>query len=312
MIRPAIAISAHWLSRAFGVLLFVSLITFVMLESLPGDLAFKVSAARYDLDRITPAVVESVEGELGFDRGPGERYLLWLRTLLAGDLGRSAVSNMTVWETIELPLQRTLALVALSWPLMILIGVTLGAWLGRTQRGLVVAQILGAAASSIPTFVMGLVLVLIFSISLNLLPSAGYGGLSYLILPVATLSLRGAGRVALVTAVSTREAAQHPSVEFARIKGLPEHEVTARHVIPLSAPPIIAVAFFCLAGLLVGVTVVEIVFAYPGIGKLLVDSVMAGDVPVVQGITLTIAMLILASNAIGDLLVRHFDPQGGA
>lgn len=310
MSHPALAFCVHWLSRALGVALVVSLITFFMLESLPGDLAFKVAAARYGIEHLSPEVVGDVRTQLGLERGLAERYLHWLTALVTGDFGRSTVSGLSVWESIQGPLGRTLLLVALSWPLMIVCGLGLGAFLGRSPQGFFLAQVLGATISSVPTFVMALLLVLVFSVYMNALPAGGYGGLTYLILPVATLALRGAARIALVTAVSTREAAENPSVEFARIKGLPEREVILYHVLPLAAPPLVAMIFISLAGLFAGVAVVEIVFAYPGIGSLLVDSVTAGDVPVVQGITVVIALLILTSNSIADELVRYFDPRG--
>lgn len=311
MIQPIALSVARWLSKAVGVALFVSLLSFLMMEAVPGDIAFQVAAARYDVERISPEIEDSVRAELGLDRPVTERLRLWIGALLKGELGRSFVNNAPVIDTIVPPLLRTFAIVGFAWPATIVFGVLFGIALGRSSQGVTVAQTIGAFMSSIPTYVLGLALVLLIAVQLRLLPSAGYGGLAYLVLPVATLALRGAARIALVTAVGINSANAHPSIAFARMKGMPEREVALLHTFPLAAPAVLACAFFSLASLFEGVAILEFLFAYPGIGKLLVDSVTAHDVPVVQGVALTITVLVLACNTAADLLARHFDPRGG-
>jgi len=301
---------ATWLTRAAGVAFLVSLLSFFMMEALPDDIAFQVAAARYDVERVSPEVTESVRSELGLHLSTVERLRLWFGALLNGELGRSFISKARVVDTIGPPLLRTFAIVALAWPATIVLGVVAGIYLGRSARGVAVAQGIAAVISSIPTYVLGLGLVFLLAVQLRWLPSAGYGGLAYLALPVLTLALRGAVRIALITAASINAAYTHPSIAFARMKGLREHQVALLHAAPLAAPAVVACSFFSLASLLEGVAVIEVLFAYPGMGKLLVDSVMAHDVPVVQAIALTITFMVLCCNTAADLLARHIDPSG--
>lgn len=298
---------ARLLLRMVGVTGVLVSLCFMMVEYLPGDIAFQVAAARYDVENVTPDVEAAVERELGLDQPAGFRFGQWLCALAKGDLGRSVVTHQPVASMLEAPLRRSLLLVALTLPLSVAFGLPLGLWLGRTPTGLTVAKLLGALASGAPTYVLGLLLVLIVSIKLKVLPSAGFGGAAFLILPAATLALRGMVRIALLTAVCIADALQHPSIAFARMKGLGEASVMLQHALPLTSATIVAFVFATLAAQLEGAAVVEQLFAYPGLGKLLVDAVLARDVPVVQASAIVMAMLIVACNTMGEASVWLFD-----
>ncbi|MDP2355665.1 MAG: ABC transporter permease [Beijerinckiaceae bacterium] len=282
-----------------------------MVELLPGDVAFQIAAARHDIERVTPAVRNDVYRELGLDRSAMVRLAEWGWTVAQGDLGRSNVSGEAVAAPLSAALFRTLQLVAIAWPTSVLLGLLFGFLLSGSTRRLAIAKLLGALSSGAPAYVIGLTLVSLFAIQWRLLPAAGYGGLIYLVLPSATLAVRSAARIALIVATSLSSAGGHPSVSFARMKGLGELEVTLKHVFPLAAPPIVAFAFVGLASQLTGVVIIEQVFAYPGLGKLLVDSVVARDVPMIQAIAILLAVLIVSCNTLAESSARFLSLSSG-
>ncbi len=290
----------RWLFRCAVTVLVVSVLSFLMADALPGDMAYRVAAARYSADRVDANVTERVRQELGLDLPVAIRLERWLMQLLRFDLGRSAVTGVPVADELGSPLARSLVLVGAAWPLVVLVGVSMGLVLGRGRRGVAFAQVAGAVAAGTPSFVAGLALGLVFAIRLGWFPVAGYGSAVYVVLPAATLVLLGSPRLALVTARAAFSAERHPSIAFARMKGVPAHEVALLHILPLAAPAVVAYAFLSLAFLLEGVAVVETVFAYPGIGRRLVDAVQARDVPVIQGAGIAIALLVTTANSMAD------------
>lgn len=291
---------ARWLLRCAASVLTVSVLTFLMAEALPGDMAYRVAAARYDAERVDARVTEQVRQELALDRPVLARLGAWLEQLGTLDLGRSVVTGRTMDGELGAPLARSLVLVGATWPPAVLLGGGAGLLLGRGRRGVAVAQALGAVAAGTPSYVLGLALGLVFAIWLHWLPVAGYGGAAHVVLPAATLALLGGLRLSLVTARAAFAAGQHPSIPFARMKGVPGHEVALRHVLPLAAPAVVGYAFVSLAFLLEGAAVIETVFAYPGIGRRLVDAVLARDVPVVQGAGIAVALLVTTANSAAD------------
>lgn len=301
----------RWLVRLGVIVAIIVTLCFLMVEMLPGDVAFQIAAARHDVERVTPAIRDDVHQELGLDQPAITRFGGWVSTLVRGELGRSIVSGEPVVTLLSAAFFRTMALVAIAWPASILIGLFLGFLLSGSPRRLACAKLLGALASGTPTYVLGLALVLTFALQWRLLPAAGYGGFAFLVLPAATLALRSAARISLITAISLSTAAQHPSVSFARMKGMGETEVTIKHAFPLAASPVIAFLFVGLASHLAGVVIIEQIFAYPGLGKLLVDSVIARDVPMIQAIAILLAVMIVSCNSLADISAGRFY-RGGA
>ncbi len=298
----------RWLLRCVATVLVVSVLSFLMADALPDDMAYRVAAARYNADRVDAGVTARVRQELGLDLPAGVRLERWLFQLVRFDLGRSVVTGVPVRDELDAPLVRSLILVGAAWPLAVLLGVSAGLLLGRSRRGVAIAQAAGAVAAGTPSYVLGLALGLVFAIRLGWLPVAGYGSAAYVVLPAATLILLGGLRLALVTARAAFSAGQHPSIGFARMKGLPGREVALLHVLPLAAPVVVAYAFVSLAVLLEGAAVIETVFAYPGVGRRLVDAVQARDVPVIQGAGIAIALLVTTANSLADAVA---DEIGG-
>jgi peptide/nickel transport system permease protein len=280
----------------------VSALTFWMTQLLPGNEAFRVAAARYDAERLTSETTERVRNELGLDAPGSRRLLRWMAALATGGLGRSAVTEIGVARTIAAPLGRTLLLVGVAWPLLLVLGVAAGAAMARSSAGMAVATAAGALASGVPSYVLGLGLAGVFAIGLRWLPAGGYGGGAHLALPAATLALLGGMRLAVVTARACATAAADPSVGFARMKAVGPIAVTVLHILPLAAPAVIAYAFVSLALLLEGAAVIETVFAYPGIGRLMVDAVQTRDIPVVQGAALVVGVMVVSANSAADAL----------
>lgn len=291
-----------WLLRCLVTVFAVSALSFLMAEMLPGDMAYRVAAARYDSERIDLGVAENVRVELDLGRPAWQRFGIWLGALARLDLGRSVVSGAPVAAEIGPALRRSLVLVALAWPIATVLGAGCGLALGGRRRGLALATAGGALAAGMPSYVLGLALGLVFAIRLGWLPVAGYGTTAHVVLPAATLALLAGLRLILVTARASHAALRHPSIAFARMKALPGHEVMLGHVLPLVAPVVVAYAFVNLAFLLEGATVVETVFAYPGLGRRLVEAVQARDVPLIEGAGLVIALLVTTANSLADIL----------
>ena len=294
-----------WLMRLGAIVLIIVTLCFIMVEMLPGDRAFQIAGARYDVERVTPAIRDEVHRELGLDRPAIIRLVEWGAMIASGNFGRSIVSGENVVSQLTAASWRTLALMTIAWPASIVLGVVGGLLLSGSTRRLALAKLIGALSSGTPTFVVGLAFVSLFAIQWQWLPAAGYGGLAYLVLPAATLAVRAAARLSLIVAVSVASAAQHPSIAFAHMKGVGRTAVAVKHVLPLAAPPIVAFAFVSLAAHLTGVVIIEQLFAYPGLGKLLVDSVIARDVPMVQAIAILFAVLIVTCNTLADFFARR-------
>ncbi len=301
----------RWAASTGAAVLLVAAIAFTMTQMLPGDIAFQVAAARYDAERVTPDTARQVGDELGLNDPAPIRFAHWFAALVSGELGRSTVTDRPVWAMMSAPLGRTLRLAAIAWPASLLLGIGLGAWFGLSRRGLVVATALGALAAGTPSYVVGFALGAVFAIELGWLPVAGYGDVAHLVLPAATLALLGGLRLALVSARAVAAAGTHPSIAFARMKAVGRFRVLVLHNLPLAAPVIVAYAFLSLAFMLEGATVVETVFAYPGLGSLLLDAVRARDVPVIQGAAVVIAVAVVTVNNLADALAGRLNRMIG-
>ena len=305
------AMILRWASGAAVAVLMVATIAFVMTEMLPGNTAFQVAAARYDAERVTPETVRDVRHELRLDDDAVRRFARWFAAIATGEFGRSTVTDQPVWAKMAAPLMRTLLMAAVAWPSSLVLGVTLGAWLGLSRRGLAAANALGALAAGTPSYVVGFVLGAVFAIALGWLPVAGHGDVAHLVLPAATLALLGGLRLSLVTARAVAAARSDPSIAFARMKAVDRFRILVLHNLPLAAPVIVAYSFLGLAFMLEGATVVETVFAYPGLGRLLIDAVRARDVPVIQGAAVVIAIGVVTANTLADALAARLNQMIG-
>ncbi len=299
------------LGQALFVALIVGIASFLLAEALPGDQAFRIAASRYGDDLVSSTAAEAVRQELGLDRPWHIRLGAWLIDLATLNLGVSLVSGDPVLHELAHQLGYTLGLAIVALALSAIIGPPLGALMALRAgsaldtTGLAVSAVLRA----MPTFVVGLGLMLLLAVQLGWLPAAGYDEPSAWLLPSLTLALGLAAVSSRVARDATVAVLRSGHVAFARAKGLSEPQVLRRHALRNAASPVVAYLGVQLVVLVEGVVVVESLFAWPGIGHALVHAVVARDIPVVQGAALVMGLLFVLLNAAVDLACRVIDPR---
>ncbi len=288
------------------VLIGVTTLVFFLLVLVPGDpvdVVLGESAQAADRDAMRTA--------LGLDRPLLERWAMFYADLVRGDLGDSLVRHRPVAALILERLPATLLLAAAAFSLVIVIALPLG-MLAARYRGRwpdVLAQGFALFGLSIPNFWLGPLLVLLFSVALGWTPVSGNLEPGSLILPAVTLGLSMAAITTRMVRGSLLEIESQPFLRTARCKGLSEPVVMWRHALPNALPPVITVLGLQLGGLLAGAVITEVVFAWPGIGSLLIDAIRQRDYPLVQGIVLLIAVCYVLVNRLADQLAARVDPR---
>lgn len=301
---------------ALGVLsLFaVSVIIFLAVGMLPGDIAQAMLG-----QSATPETVAAFRAQLGLDLPPFTRFAQWLLRLLHGDLGASLANQRPIAELIGARLGNTLSLAALAALVSVPTALVLGmlAALYRNSWFDRLLNITALSAVSFPEFFVAYLLILVFSVKLgwfpslsNLAPDASFATiLERSVLPVATLSLVVIAQMMRMTRASLINLLASPYIEMARLKGIRPSRIIWRHALPNALAPIVNVVALNLAYLVVGVVVVEVVFVYPGLGQLLVDSVSKRDIPVVQACSLIFAATYILLNTSADVLSIASNPR---
>ncbi len=298
--------SASRVLQSLGVLLIASLLTFSLIFLLPADPARLVAGPSASVQ-----TVSSIRRELGLDRPFAAQYALYLGHLLQGDLGRSYKQQTgvreliasRVWATFQLMLGAIFLELVLGLPLGIWAALRRGRWPDRLVMGF---AFLGASA---PQFWLGLSLVYLLAYGLNLFPLGGYGGLSHLFLPALTLGLGGAGWYARVIRSSLLEVLSRDYVRTARAKGLSGSRVVVRHALRNAVSPIVSMIGLDIGVFMGGVVVVESVFGWPGLGRLVWDAIRVVDIPVIVGVVIFSALIITLANLLADLVQLLIDPR---
>ncbi|MBB3590735.1 peptide/nickel transport system permease protein [Rhizobium sp. BK529] len=255
--------------------------------------------------------VDAFRKAWGLDQPLWIQYLAYIRSIFTGDFG---VSMRDKASALDLVLERVPATLQLTVPALILklvFGIPSGVYAALhrqsfSDRGVILLAVLGF---TIPSFVMGLVLVLIFSVILGWLPSGGQDTWVHGILPTLTLSIGGIGILARFSRSAMIEVMGQPYIRTASAKGLTWRDVVWNHALPNAAVPIVTIVGFMVGSLIAGAVVVESIFSWPGIGRLLVVSVTNRDLAVVQCILLIIAVAMVVSNLVVDLLYGWLDPR---
>ncbi|MBP2030787.1 peptide/nickel transport system permease protein [Methanohalophilus levihalophilus] len=240
------------------------------------------------------------------------QFFEWIRGgLLEGDLGTSFVYHKPVLHLLMLRLPATIVLAFSSMLIASIAGVSLGVYAALRENRFAdhLLRILTLFGVSMPGFWVGLLLILIFSVYLKLVPVAGYGSIWNLILPAIALSIHSLASIMRVTRTSMLETLGEDYIKFATAKGLPVSKIISRHALKNSLLPVVTVLGFQMGAMLGGSVVIEKVFAWPGIGSLLVDSIFARDLPVVQACIIVIVLLFLVVNFIVDLVYIYLDPR---
>ena len=263
-----------------------------------------------------PEAVLAFRQAWGLDRPVWIQFLRYIAAILRGDLGHSMLNGAEVMPLVlgRVPATLTIMLPALAFSIGV--GVPLGVFAALKRDTLVDRAVMVAAVAgfTVPSFVLGLLLVLVFAVDLGWLPSGGYDRWSSAILPVFTLGAGGAAVLARFTRSAMVEVLGQPYILAASARGLLWRAVVRRHAVPNAAIPVVTMIGFMVGGVLAGAVVTESVFSWPGLGRLMVTSVAARDLAVVQGILLLASATMVASNLAVDLLYGLLDPrlrQGG-
>lgn len=309
--RLIAGVLARRTGQAVGVALVVSVLCFIMVRQLPGNVAYRIAAGRYGDELVDADSAAAVRAELGLDRSAWQQLGDWLVDLARFDLGRSLVTSRPVTAEVGYYLLGTLQLTAAALALAVLLGGTAGVlaarrpggWLDRATTGWV------ALVRALPPFLLGLLLILVFSVHLGLLPAVGHGSSSSLVLPALTLAVGLSGLFARLTRDTVIEITQSEHVRFARTKGLAERVVILRHVLRNTGVVLVPYLGAQAVILIEGVVVVESLFAWQGLGHALVHAVFWRDVPVLQATALVLALLVVAINTVVDLTVLSLDPR---
>ena len=307
----------HRLLMTVPTALLVALAVFVLLRLVPGDPAQLMLG-----DTATEETLAELRQQLGLDRPIPVQFLYWLGNVAQGDLGRSITNDLPVLPLIVDRFRVSASIVLVAVLLATLIAVPAGMVAAWKQNSLGDLLIVAGATMllSVPSFWLGLLMLLLFGVKLGWLPVVGYvsfaedfgRALAYVVLPVATLTLIEIGVVTRMARAATIEVLRLEYITHARAKGVPEGRVLWRHALPNAFAPTWTLIGLILGNLLGGIAVIETVFTLPGLGRLLVDGIFARDYPVVQGCLLFIAILYVLVNLLVDLLYPVFDPRVAA
>ncbi|HEY3061039.1 MAG TPA: ABC transporter permease [Chloroflexota bacterium] len=298
------------------VLLGVSIVTFSLIRLVPGD---PVTVILGPDARLTPDQIANIRTQYGLDDPAPVQYARWLGKVLSGDIGTSFRTGRSLTQELALRLPVTLELTALAVVLGIVPAILVGvlAAVKRNSAADYIATMSTLIGISVPNFLLATLLVLAFSIWLRWLPPIGYvelkndllGNLKTMLLPAISLSLPFAAILMRITRSSVLEVLGHDYVRVARAKGLRAEGVLGRHVLPNAAIPVITVAGIQIARLLGGAVIVETIFGLPGIGRYVYEAISMRDYPVVQGVTLVVALAFVLVSLIVDVLYAVVDPR---
>ena len=291
---------------AIPVLIGVSILVFAIIRFIPGDPARAIAGVH-----ASPEYIEQVRRELLLDEGLHIQYYVYMTNLLQGDLGRSTFTNRPVTVELAQRFPNTLVLAATAMVIASIIGMSAGIVSATKRYSLfdnfsMLAALVGVAA---PVFWLGVMFQLLFSVQLGWLPSGGIGTWKHLVLPALTLGLATAALLARITRSSMLEVLGQDYITTARSKGLIERVVINKHAFKNALIPVVTVIGLQFGTLLGGAVLTETVFSWPGIGRLMVDSILARDYPVVQGAVLLLAVFFVMINLVVDIIYAFLDPR---
>ena len=303
------------LVQAIPVLLLVAVMAFILMHLIPGDPAVIIAGADAG-----PAAVDRIRRELGPDRSLGDQLLAWLVNLATGNFGRSLVLNQTVLSAVGERLPVTLSLAMLSLLITLPVGILLGILAAYFRGSWIDAGVMTVAlvGVSVPSFWIAILSVILFSVTLGWVPSAGYAPLltsgpgawfASLVQPALILSLFQIGFLARMTRSGMLDVLDQDFIRTARAKGVSEWRTVGRHALRNALVGVVTVAGIILSLLIGGSVVIEQVFALPGIGRLIVQAILARDYPLIQGTMLLFGFAFVVINICVDLIYMWVDPR---
>jgi len=295
--------------------LLASVLIFSFMHMMPGDPAGVMLG-----DSATPQQIQALREAMGFDRPIPVQFVRWFTGILKGDFGESIFFRKPVLRVILERTETSLFIAVLSMALIVVVGIPIGMISAVRYNSLADQTFSGGAmlAASMPTFWLGLNLMLLFAVILGWLPSSGFpsvvesgnlANLKYLVLPCLTLAAPNSALIIRFTRASMLDVLKEGYVTTARAKGLSEMTVTLKHVFRNSMISVISVIGFTFVGLASGTVITETVFSLPGIGRLVVESVLRRDYPVIQGVILIIAVAYMLVNLLIDCCYTFLDPR---
>ncbi|MFA1683160.1 ABC transporter permease [Achromobacter sp. SIMBA_011] len=304
------------LASAIVTLALATGVVFIAIHLLPGD---PVAIMLGDQAGSDPVAVARVRAQLGLDLPLGTQFTHWAGALARGDLGVSLRTGEPVADELARRIPRSLELIGAGLLVAVLLGVPLGVVAARSRGRLAgaAASVVAVAGFSAPVFVLGILLVLLFSLALGWLPSSGFVAFSddpaqhllALILPSLTIGLNFMGVVARMTRASLSDVMGRDYVKLARAKGLPRGKAILRHALPNALVPVIAIVGVRAGNLLGGTVIIEALFDWPGLSSLLVSAAFSRDYPVIQGSLLAIFALFILISLVIDLAQGFVDPR---
>jgi len=290
------------------ILIGVATVTFLLLHVLPGDPVLSMVGERYD-----DATLERLREEMNLNDPLAVRYVKYLGSLARLDLGESYITGEPVWDSIRERFPYTLRLAVAAMLISIVIGVGSGvmaAWKWRTPVDVLTmgGTVVGV---SMPVFWLGVLLIYVFAMKLGWLPASGFGAgkLQYLVLPAFTLAMASAAYVARITRSSVLDEVGEMYVKAARARGVSEPRLLFNHSLRNALLPIITVIGADFGSFLSGAVLTESIFAWPGLGRFVLDAILKRDLPAIQGAVLFMAVLFMAVNLIVDLVYARVDPR---
>lgn len=309
---------AYILRRIIGtipVLLLASVVIFLIIHLIPGDPIYNLLPPDP-----RPEQIEAVRQQYGFDRPLYEQYFKWLGNALRGNWGTSIANGWQVSKLLRMKVWVTFQLAVAAFIVAIIISVPLGLRAGLKPDGFLARRFLNfytAFGFAIPSFWLGIMLILFFGVFLRLLPTSGFKSffddpgraLKYLILPAFTQGLPGSVIYSNFISNSVQEIRQKEYVIAAIAKGLPSRVVIFKHILKNALIPVVTVAAITFGRLMAGAVITESVFGIPGLGRLLVESISARDYAVLQADLLLIVLIFIFANFVADLLYAWLDPR---
>jgi len=304
------------LLSAIPVLLGITIIVFFIISLIPGDPATAILGSY-----ATPENVKLLNEQLGLDKGLIQRYFIWLGNLVQGDLGRSFALNRPVLDEILERFNATLILSGTAFILCSVVGVLIGTISAFKQYTITdkIITFTVLTGISLPSFFLGMMMILLFAVNLQWLPVSGmyaiYDGgdfldlIHHLIMPAIALALVATGVVARITRNSVLEILRQDYIRTARAKGVREGNVLFKHVLRIAIVTILPILGLQAGFVLSGSVFIEIVFQWPGVGRMLVDAILKRDILLVQGGVMFVAACYVLFNIAVDLLQRYLDPR---
>ncbi|UZX03327.1 ABC transporter permease [Arthrobacter sp. CDRTa11] len=279
----------------------------------PGDAVRKIIRSRVAGDVVDEATVQALSRSLGLDDPLPVQYFRWLGSFISGDMGLSHVSRTPVADQVMPALAVTVSLVVMALAAATLIALPLGIASALRQGGRADRLITTVTQSFIamPEYWLAPLLVLVFALKLSVLPSAGWANGWSAVLPAATLALRPISYFTAAVRSGMIDALEADHVPAARARGLTQTQAVLRHVVPNGLVPLVTLVAVWFAGLLGGSVIVEVIFAVPGMGRLLYDAVVNGDIPLAQGGVVVVVALAVGITTLADFVHRFLSPKVG-